>query len=252
MELHELHVDQFGARSIRERVPIARALPTVAGNGIGASNAARRQNHGLGGKHMEAAAFTVVRQRARTSPAIEEQRDDGEFHVNGDAEVRRVVLKGANELEAGAIPDVGQARIAMAAEVALQNAAVRSPIEHRAPRLELAHAIRRFFGVQLRHPPVVDVLPAAHRVGEVHFPVVAIVDVGQRRGHASLGHDRVGFAQQRLANQADGDAGACRFDRGAEPRPAGADDEHVITMGGVHRHQMILQSVRIPIEQSRT
>jgi hypothetical protein len=62
----------------------------------------------------------------------------------------------------------------------------------------------------------------------------------------------VGLAEQRLANQADGDAGACRLDRGAEPGPAGADDEHVIAVGGVRRHQKILQSVRTPIEQSRT
>ena len=69
-------------------------------------------------------------------------------------------------------------------------------IEERAPRLELAHAVRRFLGVQLGHPPVVDVLAAAHRVGEVHLPAVAIVDVGERRGDAAFGHDGVRLAEQ--------------------------------------------------------
>ena len=95
----------------------------------------------------------------------------------------------------GAVADVGQPRVAVAAEVALQDAAVRRPVEHRAPGLELAHAVGRFLGVQLGHAPVVDVLAAAHRVGEVHLPAVAIVDVGQRGRHAAFGHDRVRLAR---------------------------------------------------------
>ena len=48
------------------------------------------------------------------------------------------------------------------------------------------------------------------------------------------------------------DARVGRFDRRAQARAAGADDEHVVGVGGVRRHQRILQSVQIPIEQSRT
>ena len=61
-----------------------------------------------------------------------------------------MVLQRANQLEAGAIADVRQARIAVAAEVALVDAAVRRAIEHRAPAFELAHAIGRFLGVESR------------------------------------------------------------------------------------------------------
>ena len=88
-----------------------------------------------------------------------------------------VILQRADQLEAGAVADVREPRIAMAAEVALVDAAVRRAIEHRAPGFELAHAVGRFLGVQLGHAPVVDVLAAAHRVGEVHLPVVAVVVV---------------------------------------------------------------------------
>ena len=71
-------------------------------------------------------------------------------------------------------------------------------------------------------------LHAAHRVGEVHLPAVAVVDVRHRGGHAALGHDGVGLAEQRLADQPDLHAGGRRLDRGAEARPAGADHEHVV------------------------
>ena len=110
-----------------------------------------------------------------------------------------VILERADHLEARAIADVREARIAMAAEVALQDAAVLRAIEHRAPGFELAHASGRFLRVQLGHAPVVQVLAAAHRVGEVHAPAVAVVDVGHRRGHAAFGHDGVRLAEQRLA-----------------------------------------------------
>ena len=142
--------------------------------------------------------------------------------------VDAVILQRADHLEAGAIADVRETRILVAAEVALENPAVRGAIEDRAPGLQLADAIGRFLGVQLGHPPVVDVLAAAHRVGEVHLPAVAVVDVGERRRDAAFGHDGVRLAEKRLADQPDLDAGRRRFDRGAQPGAAGADDEHVV------------------------
>ena len=159
------------------------------------------------------------------------------LHVHGHAEVDGVVLQRPDQLEAGAVAHMREARVAMAAEVALQDAPVRRAIEDRAPRFELPDALRRLARVQLRHPPVVHVLAAAHRVGEVHLPVVAIVHVAHRRGDAALGHDRVGLAEQRLADEADRHAGGRRLDRRAQPGAAGADDEDVVGMRGVHRHQ---------------
>ena len=99
---------------------------------------------------MEAAALAVVGQHAGGAAAVEHQLDDGVLHVHGHAEVDGVILQRADQLEAGAIADVRQARIAVAAEVALVDAAVRRAIEHRAPAFELAHAIGRFLGVQSR------------------------------------------------------------------------------------------------------
>ena len=113
-----------------------------------------------------------------------------------------VILQRADHFEAGAVAHVGQPRIAMAAEVALQDLAVLGAVEDRAPGFELADAGRGFLGVQFGHAPVVEVLAAAHGVGEVDPPVVAVVDVAHRRRHAAFGHDGVRLAEQRLADQA--------------------------------------------------
>ena len=178
--------------------------------------------------------------------------DDRALHVHVDALMDAVILQRADHLQAGAVAHVSQPRIAVAAEVPLQDASVVGPIEHRAPGLELADAVGRFLGVQLRHPPVVHVLAAAHRVGEVDLPVVAIVDVGERRGDAALGHHGMRLAEQRLAHEAHRDAGARGFDGRAQTRAAGADDEHVVFVCLIFGHHQILMSGQTPIEQSRT
>src|SRR5260370_37559913 len=109
-----------------------------------------------------------------------------------------VVLEDADHPEAGAIADVGEARISMAAEVALENFAVLGAIECGAPCLELADSFGGLLGVQLGHPPVVHVLAAAHRVGEMNSPIIAIVDVAHRRRDSALGHHGVSLAEERL------------------------------------------------------
>ncbi len=145
--------------------------------------------------------------------------------------VDAVVLQRADHFQAGAVADVGEARIAMAAEVALEDAAVGGAVEDGAPGFQLADAGRRFLGVELGHAPVVDVLAAAHGVGEVDLPVVALIDVGQRRRDAAFGHDGVGLAEQRFADEPDGDAGRRGFDGGAQAGAAGADDQDIVFVG---------------------
>ena len=82
----------------------------------------------------------------------------------------------------------------MAAKVSLQNATIVRTIENGAPCFKLAHAIGRFLCMQLGHAPLVHVLPAAHRIGKMHFPIVAFIDIGQRRRDSAFGHHRVRFA----------------------------------------------------------
>ena len=128
----------------------------------------------------------------------------------------------------GAVADVGEARITMAAEIALENFPVLRAVKHRAPGFEFVNARRGFLGVQFGHAPVVDVLAAAHRVGEMDLPVVAVIHVAHGRRHAAFGHDGVRLAEQRFADQPDFDAGRRGFDGRAQARAARADDQHVV------------------------
>src|SRR5262249_50521409 len=217
MELHELHVHQLGARIVGERMPVAGVLPAVAGDLVGAADAAGGEDDRFGAEHLEAAALALVAERADHAAAVFEQPDDRALHVHVNALMNAVILEGADHLEPGPVAGVREPRIAVAAEVALEDAAVLRAIEHRAPGLELADPVGRFLGVQLRHPPVVDVLAAAHRIGEVHLPAVAIVDIGERRRDTALGHHRVRLAEQRLADESDRHAACRRFDRRAQP-----------------------------------
>src|SRR5688572_7841068 len=150
-------------------------FPAVARHAEGAANPAGSENDRAAVENLEAATVAVVRERSRNSVAVLDEIDYGAFHVHIDSHLHRIVLESANHLQAGAVPDVRETRILMSAEITLQDATVGRPIENSSPRLELAHPVRRFPGVQLRHPPVVEVLPAAHRIGKVDAPVVAVV-----------------------------------------------------------------------------
>jgi hypothetical protein len=153
------------------------------------------------------------------------------MHVN--AAMNPVILQRSNHLESGSVAHVRETRILVAAEIALQNPSVLRPIEQRPPGFQLPYALRRFPGMQLRHSPVVDVLTAAHGIGEVHGPAVAVVDVGERRRDSALGHDRMGFAKQGLANQTHRDSLGCRLNRSTEPGASCADHKYIVFVSGV-------------------
>ena len=92
------------------------------------------------------------------------------------------------------VADVRQARITMAAEVALQDATVLGAIKYRPPRFQFLYSRRGFLRVQFSHAVVVEILTTTHGIGKVNAPVVAIVDVAHRSRHTTLGHNRLGFA----------------------------------------------------------
>src|SRR5262245_2470128 len=96
-----------------------------------------------------------------------------------------VILQRANHLQTCAVADVRQPRIAMAAEVALQNPSISGSIEDRSPCFQFLNAGRRFLRVKLRHLPVVDILAAAHGVGEMNLPAVARVNGAESGGDSA-------------------------------------------------------------------
>jgi len=96
---------------------------------------------------------------------------------------------------------VGQPGEAVAAEVALEDAAVLGAVEQGAPALQFVDPVRRLLGVELGHAPVVQHFAAAHGVAEVTCQLSSEYNVAHGRGTAALGHDRVRLAQERLADQ---------------------------------------------------
>src|SRR6185437_4682075 len=144
------------------------AFPTVAGDFVSFADATGRENQSLGMEDFESTSLAVVAHRADDAIAIFQQRDDSELHVDVDALVDAVILQRADHFKAGTVANVREARIAMAAEVALKDFPIGRAIEDGAPSFEFADAIGRFLSMELGHAPVVDVLPAAHRVGKMH------------------------------------------------------------------------------------
>ena len=82
MKLDELHVHQFRAGMIRERLAVAGVFPGIAGDFVRAPDAAGGKHDGLGLENLETSALAVVAERANDAVAVLEQRDDRVFHVD--------------------------------------------------------------------------------------------------------------------------------------------------------------------------
>ena len=123
MELHEFHVQQFGARFVRERHAVAGALPGIRSDLPGFSDAAGGDHDGLGLEHDEAPALAPVAERARDAVAVFQQPRDRALHENVEAHLHAAVLQRADHFQAGAVADVAEALEGVAAEGALQNVA---------------------------------------------------------------------------------------------------------------------------------
>src|SRR5262249_49273777 len=147
----------------RERLAVAGVLPRVRRDLVSAADAAGGDDDRLGLEDYKVSALAVVAERADAAGTVVrvcQERQRRVLHEKIDAAVDAVVLERADHLEAGAIADVREPRVAVAAEVPLQDPTILGAIEERAPHLQLANAVGRFLGVDLGHPPVVEVLAA--------------------------------------------------------------------------------------------
>ena len=78
--------------------------------------------------------------------------------------------------------------------------------------------------MDLRHPPIVEQLAAAHGVAEVRAPIVTRIDICHRRGDPAFRHHRMRFSKQGLANDSNAGSISQRFSGGAQSGPARAND----------------------------
>jgi hypothetical protein len=90
--------------------------------------------------------------------------------------------------------------------------------------------------MQLRHAPVVEHLAATHRIAEMYLPVITRVSIGQGRRNPPFRHDRMGFSQQGLTDQADRHPMGRRLDCSTQPGAASADDNDIMFMRFVSVH----------------
>ena len=237
MELHRLHVDEVGPGPQGHGVAVSGRLPGVRGVHPALADAPGGQHHGLGLEHHELTAGPPVADQARDGAvAVPEQAEDLHLHEHVDAVGHRLLLQGADELQPGAVAHVGQPGETVAAEVPLEDEAVLGPVEEGPPILQLPDPVGSLLGMELGHPPVVQHLAAAHGVPEVHLPAVLGIDVPEGGGHATLGHHRVGLAQEGLAHQRGAQPFGLGLDGGPEPGTAGADDDDVEFVGFVLCH----------------
>ena len=227
-----------------KRVSVAGVLPRVGRDLERLADAAGGQDHGRRAEQHEPSGLAPVPECAGDAPELVAQQlgdralgEDLQLAVRA-AELSLVVLlqrddlllQGADEFEAGAVADVGQARVLVAAEVALADLAVLGAVEQRAVGLELPDPGGRLLGVQFGHSPVVEELAAAHRVAEVNLPVVVAVDVAHAGRDAAFGHDGVRLAEQRLADDRGAHAGLAGGDGRAQPGATRADDDDVVVV----------------------
>src|SRR5438105_1771493 len=103
---------------------IAAAFPTVAGDFVSPADAAGGEDDGFGLKQLESAMLALVAKSTDNSVAIFEKRDDGAFHMHFHTLVDAVILEGTDHFQAGAVANVGEAGIFVAAEIALEDAAI--------------------------------------------------------------------------------------------------------------------------------
>ena len=144
-----------------------------------------------------------------------------------------MILQGADHLEACPVADVGQSRVPMSAEIALEDPAVGCPVKQGAPGLQFLGARRSLLGMDFGHHGVVQVLTAAHGVSEVDAPVVAIIHVPHRRRQAAFGHHSVRLTEQGFRQ--DGCSGAGRRCLHGRPQSSStsADHQHIVLERGI-------------------
>ena len=95
-------------------------LPAVAGDLVGAADAAGGEDDRFGAENFESAALAIIAKCAHHAPVPLQESEDGVLHVDINALVHAVVLESANHFQAGAIADMREPGIFVTAEITLE------------------------------------------------------------------------------------------------------------------------------------
>ena|SRR6266853_3433431 len=140
----------------------------------------------------------------------------------------------------------------VAPEGTLQNVALASTVEERAPLFQFAHAIAGFLCVDLGHPPVVQKFAAPHGIAEVNPPIVGGIHIGHGGGDSTFGHHGVSFTQERFAYHSYAGSLAQSFNGRAKTSTASSDNKHVMFVSLVFAVHSSLKSLITPVDSRRT
>ena len=178
---------------------VAGAIPTVARDLVGLANSAGREDDRFGAKNLESPAFAIVTKRADHAIAVFQKRR-GCISPCG----HRCPDGRRDPAACGSFPSRCDRRHGPGADIdGRRNSAARMrPSLVRSNTAPHASSSRTRSGASFACSSairqLIDVLPAAHRVGEMHFPIVAIVHIRERGGDSAFRHDGVRFAEQAI------------------------------------------------------
>ncbi|CAB3810431.1 hypothetical protein LMG28688_07252 [Paraburkholderia caffeinitolerans] len=234
VELPELHVLQRDARTGRHAQAITGVDERVGGCREDPARAARGEQRGLAFEDIDVARFHFERGHAEhvafgVADQVQRHPFDEERGLRRDVLlVQRVQQRVAGTVSSrtGALDRLLAVVGRVAAERALVNGAVRIAVERHAHVFQFVDGVRRFTAHELDRVLVAEPVGALDRVVEVEVPVV-FAHVAERSADAALGSNGVRTRREHLREHADREARARQLQRGAHPRTARADDDHV-------------------------
>ena len=239
VELNKLHVSKFCTGPKSEGMTVACVFPRARANRPTAGDAARGKNDRFGGEGVEIPVDPGVGDASGNAVPLLEQAANRVFHEDVNAFVNTSFLERSDDFEAGGIADVGKPREGVATEISLIDEVLGGAIKDGTPLFEFTDPVRGFFGVELGHTPVGEPFAPLHRVVEVNLPSVSGVSVLVGCGAPTLGHDGVGFAEQRLRDDGGFRSASGRLNGRSETSTTCADDNDIVfVFGYVFAHHL--------------
>ena len=239
VELNELHVPKFCTGPQGEGVTVTGVFPRARTHRPASGDATGGEDNRLGREGVEVPVNPGVGNASGDAVPLLEQAADRVFHENVNALVDASLLECPNDFEAGGIADVGKPREGVATEISLIDEVLGGAIKDGTPLFEFPDSVRGFFGVELGHAPVGEPFAPLHRVVEVNLPSVSGVSVLQGCGAPTLGHDGVGFAEQRFRDDGGFGSASGRLNGRSETSTTCADDNDIVfVFGYVFAHHL--------------